>query len=75
MTWTFHFGPVLLGTDQAGIEDVKDAADFGRGAPADREHYAYLQANVDRQVWIQRGKQALPCKMVITNHGGALQPQ
>jgi len=67
----------LWGTDQAGIEDIKDAAYFGpaRIAGKDCDHYAYRQANVDWQVWIQRGTQPLPCKMVITTTQESAQPQ
>jgi hypothetical protein len=67
----------LWGTEQAGIEDIKDAAYFGpaRIDGRDCDHYAYRQANVDWQVWIQQGKQPLPCKMVITTTDEPVQPQ
>jgi hypothetical protein len=67
----------LWGTDQGGIEDVKDAAFIGPAQIGGRtcDHYAYRQAGVDWQVWIERGKQPLPCKMVITTTDEAQQPQ
>ena len=67
----------LWGTDKSGIEDIKDATLIGpaRIAGKDCDHYAYRQANVDWQVWIQRGAQPLPCKMVITTTDEPSQPQ
>lgn len=67
----------LWGTDKAGTEDIKDATFIGpaRIAGKDCDHYAYRQENVDWQVWIQRGTQPLPCKMVITTTDEPAQPQ
>jgi hypothetical protein len=65
------------GTDKAGTEDIKDAAYIGpaRIGGKDCGHYAYRQENVDWQVWIERGKQPLPCKIVITTTDEPAQPQ
>ena len=41
----------------------------------DCDHYAFRQADVDWQVWIERGKRALPCKIVITTTQDPAQPQ
>ncbi|MGA8053031.1 MAG: DUF2092 domain-containing protein [Burkholderiales bacterium] len=67
----------LWGTDKSGVQDVKDATFVGpaRIAGKDCDHYAYRQENVDWQVWIQRGAQPLPCKMVITTTDEPSQPQ
>ena len=77
-TWTFRWPTCSCGVPtKSGIEDIKDAAYFGpaRVAGKDCDHYAYRQADVDWQVWIQRGKQPLPCKMVITTTQESAQPQ
>lgn len=39
------------------------------------DHFAYRQANVDWQVWIAQGAQALPCKLVITTRDDPSMPQ
>ena len=67
----------LWGTDQGGIDDVRDAAFIGPARIGGRncDHYAYRQANVDWQVWIEQGKKPLPCKMVITTTDEPQQPQ
>jgi hypothetical protein len=67
----------LWGTPQGGIDDVTNAAYIGpaRIGSRDCDHYAYRQTNVDWQVWIERGKQPLPCKMVITTTDEPQQPQ
>jgi hypothetical protein len=38
-------------------------------------HYAFRQAKVDWQIWIQDGDNPLPCKLVITNTTDPAQPQ
>ena len=67
----------LWGTDKSGIEDIKEAAYLGPAQVGgkDCDHYAYRQQDVDWQVWIQQGKQPLPCKMVITTTQEPAQPQ
>jgi len=67
----------LWGTDKAGLDDIKSAAYIGpaRVGGIDCDHYAYRQQDVDWQLWIQRGKTPLPCKMVITTTQEASQPQ
>ena len=39
------------------------------------DHYAMRQAGVDWQVWIRRGDEALPCKLVITTRADPSLPQ
>lgn len=65
------------GSDKSGVEDIKEAAYIGPAKIAGKncDHYAYRQEGVDWQVWIQTGKQPLPCKMVITTTSEAAQPQ
>jgi hypothetical protein len=67
----------LWGTDKSGIEDIKEAAYIGPAKIGGKscDQYAYRQEGVDWQVWIQAGKQPLPCKMVITTTSEAAQPQ
>jgi len=38
-------------------------------------HYAFRQAKVDWQIWLQDDAGNLPCKMVITNRDDSAQPQ
>jgi hypothetical protein len=65
------------GTDKSGIDEIKQAAYIGPAKIGGRrcDHYAYRQEDVDWQVWIQAGKQPLPCKMVITTVSEAAKPQ
>jgi hypothetical protein len=65
------------GTDKSGVDDIKEAAYIGPAKIGGKscDQYAYRQAGVDWQVWIQAGKQPLPCKMVITTTSEAAQPQ
>lgn len=67
----------LWGTDKSGVEDIKEAAYIGPATIGGKscDQYAYRQEGVDWQVWIQSGKQPLPCKMVITTTTEAAQPQ
>lgn len=65
------------GTDKAGTEDIREAAAFGpeRIGGVDCDHYAFRQEDVDWQVWVERGKRRLPCKIVITTTQEPAQPQ
>ena len=67
----------LWGTDKGGLEDIKEAALIGPAKIAGKvcDHYAFRQDNVDWQLWIQQGKQPLPCKIVITTTAEPSQPQ
>jgi hypothetical protein len=67
----------LWGTDKGGLDDITDAMYLGPARIVDRDcdHYAYRQQDVDWQVWIERGKRPLPCKMVITTTDEPSQPQ
>ncbi len=39
------------------------------------EHYAMRQQGLDWQVWIRKGEQALPCKLVLTKMSDPAMPQ
>jgi hypothetical protein len=65
------------GTDQSLTANLKGAINLGpsmvKGVKCD--HYAFHQADVDWQVWIQQGPQPLPRKLVITTTTEKTQPQ
>jgi hypothetical protein len=42
---------------------------------SDRKNYAFRQRDVDWQIWIQRGDEPLPRKLVITTTQETSQPQ
>src|SRR4029453_3352400 len=65
------------GTDEARLEDIKVAIDVGPssidGVLCD--HYAFRQADVDWQLWIERSDTPVPRKLVITTTTEKAQPQ
>jgi hypothetical protein len=65
------------GTERSRPADILGATNLGtstiKGAPCD--HYAFHQADVDWQVWIQQGDQPLPRKLIITTITERSQPQ
>jgi len=65
------------GTDEARLEDIKAAIDVGPssidGVLCD--HYAFRQADVDWQLWIERSDTPVPRKLVITTTTEKAQPQ
>jgi hypothetical protein len=66
-----------VGTDDAQLATIRGATIVGRsivkGSPC--THYAFHQADVDWEVWIQEGAQPLPRKLVITTTSEASRPQ
>jgi hypothetical protein len=65
------------GTDRDGMKDLTEAKYIG---PAyvngtDVDQYAFRQADVDWQIWIERGNKPLPRKLVITTKTAPQQPQ
>jgi hypothetical protein len=66
-----------LGTDEAQVAAIRGAALVGmstvKGAPC--SHYAFHQADIDWEIWIQDGVQPLPRKLVITTTTERAQPQ
>jgi hypothetical protein len=65
------------GEDPELINRVKSAFYVGKEPIGDQtcEHYAMRQENVDWQIWLREGGEALPCKLVITSTGDEAQPQ
>ena len=67
----------LWGTDKDGLDDIKSAINIGpsRIGGIETDHYVFRQADVDWQIWIERGKTPLPRKLVITTTSDPAQPQ
>jgi hypothetical protein len=67
----------LWGTDKDGLDDIKSAINVGpsRIGGVECDHYVFRQADVDWQIWIERGKTPLPRKLVITTTSEPTQPQ
>jgi hypothetical protein len=65
------------GSDGSDDRALNAAADIGASQiqGVSCEHYAYRQADVDWQVWIQQGSYPLPRKLVITTTSEAARPQ
>ncbi|MEN0108073.1 MAG: DUF2092 domain-containing protein [Pseudomonas sp.] len=65
------------GTEQAPLDQVQAALFVGVEQLGEQtcEHYAYRQAGVDWQLWLQTGAQALPCQVLITNLNDEARPQ
>jgi hypothetical protein len=65
------------GTPKSGISDIRTASSLGRssvaGTPCD--HYAFRQADIDWQIWIERSTNPVPRKLVITSTREPGQPQ
>jgi hypothetical protein len=66
-----------LGVDEGQIASIRGATIVGPSAVqgAVCTHYAFHQADVDWQIWIQDGPQPLPRKLVITTTTERTQPQ
>jgi hypothetical protein len=68
----FHWGRT-----RDGAGDIRAASSLGRstvnGVPCD--HYAFRQANLDWQVWIEHSTSPVPRKLVITSVSEPSQPQ
>jgi hypothetical protein len=66
-----------LGTNESQIAAIKGARLVGtstvKGAAC--SHYAFQQADIDWEIWIQDGAQPLPRKLVITTTTEKSQPQ
>jgi hypothetical protein len=65
------------GTDKAHPEAITAAIAVGpsRVGGAECDHYAFRQADVDWQIWIEKGGTPLPRKLVITTTEEEGQPQ
>jgi hypothetical protein len=64
------------GTNADRIKALKSAYDVGPATidGAETEHYAFREANVDWEVWIQQGDQPLPRKLVIVDRTDPARP-
>ncbi len=62
---------------QDSVDAVTGAALIGPAniGGVDCDHFAMRQAGIDWQIWVQKGAQPLPRKMVITTTDEAQQPQ
>jgi hypothetical protein len=60
----------------ARLQALKSAQDIGPATidGAETEHYAFREADVDWEVWIQQGDQPLPRKLVIVDRSDASRP-
>jgi hypothetical protein len=65
------------GTPEASIGDITSAVDLGPSAihGVTCEQYAFRQEGIDWQLWVQRGDQPLPCRIVITTLTDEARPQ
>ena len=65
------------GNDPAVLTRVNSAISVGPEQIAGQtcQQYAMRQVNVDWQIWIREGAQALPCKVVITTTDDPSMPQ
>jgi hypothetical protein len=65
------------GTDKSGVDKIQSATYVGpsRIDGVETDHYAFRQADLDWQVWIQRGPRPLPRKLVLTTTNERTQPQ
>ena len=65
------------GTPEANVRAITSAVDLGPSAinGVTCQQYAFRQEGIDWQLWIQRGEQPLPCRIVITTLTDEARPQ
>ena len=65
------------GTPEGNLDAVTSAIDLGPSAinGVTCEQYAFRQEGIDWQLWVQRGGQPLPCRVVITTLSDDARPQ
>jgi hypothetical protein len=65
------------GTDKSGVKDLRSAISLGRSTVTgvQCDHFAFRQAGVDWQIWIERGQRPVPRKLVVTSIDEPSQPQ
>ena len=65
------------GTSESDVGAITSAVDLGPSAinGITCEQYAFRQEGIDWQLWIQRGDQPLPCRIVITTLTDDARPQ
>jgi hypothetical protein len=67
----------LWGTEEDDMTDIASAFRVGVDRFGNRlcDSYAFHQEDVDWQVWIERGPEPLPCKLVVTDLSDEARPQ
>ena len=65
------------GTPEGDVHTIKAAVDLGPSAinGITCEQYAFRQEGLDWQLWVQRGENPLPCRIVITTLTDEARPQ
>jgi len=65
------------GTPEGDVRAISSAIDLGPSAinGVTCEQYAFRQEGIDWQLWVQRGDQPLPCRVVITTLTDDARPQ
>jgi hypothetical protein len=65
------------GTPEGDVNIIKAAVDLGPSAinGVTCEQYAFRQEGLDWQLWVQRGENPLPCRVVITTLTDEARPQ
>lgn len=65
------------GTPEGDVSAITSAVDLGPSAinGVTCEQFAFRQEGMDWQLWIQRGEQPLPCRVVITTTTDDARPQ
>jgi hypothetical protein len=65
------------GTPEGDLRSISSAIDLGPSAinGVTCEQYGFRQEGVDWQLWLQRGEQPLPCRVVITTLTDEARPQ
>jgi len=66
-----------FGTPEAPLDNIESAMSVGQDFVGDDlcDHYAFRQAGLDWQIWIQAGRAPLPRKIVITSRADEARPQ
>lgn len=65
------------GTEEAGIDQITAASIVGSETidGVETDHYAFRQAGVDWQVWIERGSRPVPHRLVVTTLDDPARPE
>jgi hypothetical protein len=64
------------GSSAARLQSLQSAYDVGTATidGVETDHYAFREADVDWEIWIQQGSQPLPRKLVIVNRNDPAKP-
>lgn len=65
------------GSDKVDLSEIRAATDVGPSQVSgfDCEHFAFRQKDVDWQVWLAKGPEPLPLKLVVTTTSQRAQPE